>query len=238
MKFLRLAWLLTGALVLPVHADPLSVDGITEPILDVTLTASVPGIIRTEAFAEGDGVKKGDVILELDRNLEELELARRKAIMEKTKTDLEATRVLVTTTKSVSKDELTKKETEYAVAAADHGIAAEELARRRVAAPFDGTIAEISLHAGAACAPYQPLVRVVDTTRCYFVGHVEGKSAARLQLEQSVKIEVNGGAIVTGKISFISPVVDPASGLAKVKAVFENKEGRIRPGLTAKMIAE
>ncbi len=53
-----------------------------------------------------------------------------------------------------------------------------------------------------------------------------------------MKIEVEGGVIVTGKISFISPVVDPASGLAKIKALFENADGKIRPGLAAKLSAE
>jgi multidrug efflux pump subunit AcrA (membrane-fusion protein) len=82
----------------------------------------------------------------------------------------------------------------------------------------------------------EPLVRLVDTTRCYFIGQVEGKSAAALHLDQSMKIEVDGAATpVIGKISFISPVVDPASGLAKVKAIFENADAKIRPGLAARM---
>lgn len=220
------------------RAETLAINGITEAFLDVTLSAPVSGIIRGEFFKEGDAVKKGDVILELDKSLEELEVARRKAVMDKTKTDLEATRVLVTTTKSVSKDELAKKETEAAVATAEHSIAVEELARRRITAPFGGAIAEISLHAGAACAPYQSLVRVVDTTRCFFIGHVEGKAAANLKSDQVVKIHVDGGVVVPARIAFISPVVDPASGLAKVKAIFENAEGKVRPGLTAKLVTE
>ena len=53
------------------------IEGITEPFLDVTLSASVAGIITAQKFREGDFVKEGDVILELDRKLEELETARR-----------------------------------------------------------------------------------------------------------------------------------------------------------------
>ncbi len=212
------------------------ITGITEPFFDVTLSAPVSGIINVEFVKEGQPVKKGDLILELDKRLEELELGRRKAVMDRAKTDLDSTRVLVTTTKSVSKEELGKKETDYNVAAAEHGIAAEQLARRQILAPFSGTISEISLQTGAACAPYQPLVRLVDTTRCYFVGHVEGKSVSALHLDDAVKIEVEGAGMVAGKICYISPVVDPASGLGKVKAVFENPDGKIRPGLAAKML--
>jgi RND family efflux transporter MFP subunit len=216
--------------------ESLSIDGITEPFLDVTLTVSVPGIIRTEPFNEGASVKKGDVILELDKKLEEFEAARRKAAMDQTKTEFESTRQLRDTTKSVSDEELKKKEADYLVAAAEYGAAAEELARREVFAPFDGTIAEIALRPGAACAPYQPIARLVDTSRFYFTGHLDGKSALRLALDQPVSLEIGGIAKpVTGKICFISPVVDPASGLSTVKAIFENADGGIRPGLAAKL---
>jgi RND family efflux transporter MFP subunit len=214
------------------------VNGITEPFMDVELGASVAGIIHTQFFKEGDTVKKGDVIIELDKQLEQLEVERRKAVMDQNKMTLDSTRTLSQNTKSVSKEELAKKEAEYNVSVAEYGIAVEQLAHRQIVAPFPGAITEIQLHPGAAVAPYQSIVRLVDATRCYFVGQIEGKSASDLHLDQLVKIELEGGATVTGKISFISPVVDPASGLAKVKALFDNADGKIRPGLAAKLTAE
>ncbi len=219
-------------------ADLKLVNGITEPFMDVELGASVAGIVHGELFKEGDTVKKGEVIVELDKQLEQLEVERRKAVMDQNKMTLDSTRTLAQNTKSVSKEELAKKEAEYNVSVAEYGIAVETLAHRQIVAPFSGAITEILLHPGAACAPYQSIVRLVDTTRCYFIGQIEGKSASSLRLDQSVKIEIDGGPIVTGKISFISPVVDPASGLAKIKALFENADGKIRPGLAAKMTAE
>jgi membrane fusion protein (multidrug efflux system) len=219
-------------------AEVKSVSGITEPFMDVTLGASVAGIIHTESFKEGDAVKKGDVIIELDKRLEELEVERRKAVMEQNRMTFESTRALAQSTKSVSKEELAKKEAEYNVSVAEHGIAVEQLAHRQITAPFAGAITDIQLHPGAACAPYQSVVRIVDTTRCYFIGQIEGKSASSLRLDQPVKIEIEGGATVNGRICFISPVVDPASGLAKVKALFDNADGKIRPGLAAKLLAE
>lgn len=223
-----------------IHAAEIkSVNGITEPFMDVTLGASVAGIIHTELFKEGDTVKKGDVILELDKRLEELEVERRQAVMNQNKMEFESTRALTQTTKSVSKEEFAKKEAEYNIAVAEHGVALEQLAHRQIVAPFSGVITDVLLRPGAACAPYEPLVRVVDTSRCYFIGQVEGRNASSLKLEQEVKVQVDGTATpVKAKICFISPVVDPASGLAKIKAVFDNADGKIRPGLAAKMIVE
>src|SRR5688500_17113127 len=60
--------------------------GITEPLLDVLLSAAVPGIVHTQKFKEGDVVKQGDVLCELDRRLEELEKARRQLVVDLRKT--------------------------------------------------------------------------------------------------------------------------------------------------------
>jgi len=219
-------------------ADSLQLDGITEPFRDVTLGLAEPGIIHQQFFQEGDSAKEGETILELDTRLEELEVARRKAVLEQDKTVMESTRAVFQNTKSVSKQDLNKAEAEYAVANAEYNIAVQQLANRRLAAPFTGSITEILLHPGAACAPYQPLVRLVDTSRCYFVGHIDGASASRLQMDQPVKIELTGGQTVAAKICFVSPVVDAASGLARVKAIFDNPNGKIRPGLAAKLLVE
>lgn len=217
-------------------AGTIETSGITKPFMDVTLGLSDAGIIHSQFYKEGDSVKKGDVILELDKRLEALEVQRRKAVMDQNKMVYDSTKQLAETTKSVSKEDLAKAEAEYNVAAAEYQIAVEQLADRQLIAPFSGTITEVLLKPGAAVAPYQPLVRLVDTSRCYFVGHVDGETASDLRLNEPVKIKIEDGQTVSGKISFISPVVDAASGLTRIKALFDNTDGKIRPGLSATMI--
>lgn len=237
-KFLLFAAVCVFSCLPSQAADPIQLDGITEPFRDVTLGLAEPGIIHQQFFQEGDAAKEGETLMELDTRLEELEVARRKAVLEQDKTVMESTREVFETTKSVSKQDLNKAEAEYSVASAEYNIAVQQLANRRLVAPFTGSITEILLHPGAACAPYQPLVRLVDTSRCYFVGHIDGVAASRLQMDQPVKIEVAGGQTVSAKICFVSPVVDAASGLARVKAIFDNPDGKIRPGLAAKLLVE
>jgi len=220
-------------------ADKKTVSGVTEPFMDVTLSSSVQGTINIEHFKEGEEVTTGQVLLALDSKLEELETQRRKEVMERNRTDLDATKQLFEKSNAVSKDELDKRQMEYKVSVAEHGIAEEQLRRRKIIAPFSGTIMEIFLQLGAGCEPYQPLLRLVDTKQCYFVGHIEGTAAVDLKIGQDVTIEVAGTKdTVKGKLSFIAPVVDSASGLAKIKALFDNTDGKVRPGLSAKMILE
>lgn len=224
---------------LPALAEgSLTVDGITEPFMDVQLGFADAGIIRHQFFKEGDAVQKGEVILELDKELEALEVDKSKATMEQDRMVFETTSNLFETTKSVSREDLAKAKADYEVSAAEYGIAVQQLADRQLVAPFSGRIVQILLKPGAAVAPYQPLVRVVDVSRCYFVGHIDGKEASLLQLDEPVQIQVDGGQTVQAKICFISPVVDPASGLARIKALFDNTDGKIRPGIAATMTAQ
>ncbi len=178
LKRFILSIILSGAGFLPAWAaGPMAVDGITEPFMDVQLGFADAGIIRNQFFKEGDAVKKGDVILALDESLENLEVQRRKAVMEQNKMIFDSTSQLSETTKSVSKENLAKAQADYDVSSAEYKIAVQQLADRELVAPFSGNIVEILLKPGAAVAPYQPLVRVVDTSRCYFVGHIDGKGS-------------------------------------------------------------
>lgn len=215
--------------------------GIVEPFIDVTLSAPVSGILTSRNFREGDPVKEGAVLLELDSSLERLEVERRKIVRDQKRDDFEGTKRLYSTTKGISKEEMDKQEADYRVAAVEHDMAVEQLRRRQVIAPHAGVITEIMLEVGEACQPYESLIQVVDTRQCYLVVRIEASAGSRLRQGQNVTLEVDLGgekAVVPGKIVFLSPLVDPASGLQKIRILFENKDGKIRPGLTGVMLTE
>jgi RND family efflux transporter MFP subunit len=217
------------------------VNGITEAINDVVLSAPSAGIISRRPFKEGDTVKAGETIIELDKRLEELEVSRRKYVLDLRKTDLETSKKLFEKTISLSREEMDKKVTEFSVAEAEHALAREQLQRRFVIAPFEGMIAALTLEVGEACQAQQALVRLVDTRKCYFVANIEAKVAYNLKPGQSIKLEIEAGekpVTFDGTVFFISPVVDPASGLMRVKVVFENPEGKIRPGVAGRMFLQ
>jgi RND family efflux transporter MFP subunit len=232
------------SLCLALGASPLaqaatqSCEGITEPVFDVTLSMAVPGIMTVQRFKEGQFVQTNDIILELDSQLEALEVERRRLVMENHKADAESTKLVFDKTASISRDELLKKQADYEVALAEYKIAVEQLQRRKLFAPGAGVITDISLRVGEACSPYQPIVRLVDTRQCYFICNVEAQAAAGLKTGETVKVEIGdlkNPVKVEAKLVFISPVVDSASGLQKVKAIFDNADGKVRPGITGKM---
>ena len=222
-------------------AETYRASGITEPVADILISTPVAGIVAEIKYGEGMFVKSNAVILTLDKRLEELEATRRKVVEDNRKQDYESTLTVYEKTKSVSREEVDKKKADYEVAVAEHDTALEQLSRRQITAPCSGVVAELPLDVGESCQAYQPVVRLVDTRQCYFVSNVEAKPAGRLKPGQEVKLEIDttsGTTALTGKVVFLSPVVDPASGLQKLKVLFDNADGKVRPGLAGKLLIE
>jgi len=237
------------------------VPGITEPISDVTLSATIGGTISRIFLKEGATVQKDAVILEMDKKIDELEVERRKLIWDgKAELEAAAARVktlkwmvdsnleLFRTTASVSKEELEKLQLDYELAVAEqkklnaqkererveYEMASDALRKRTVISPIQGTVVKIFLDEGEGFQENQPLVHVVDTSRAIFTANVEEWVGRTLTKGQPVSLKINAGkgtVFVKGTLVFVSPVVDPASGLLEVKAEFNNSDGVVRPGV-------
>lgn len=221
----------------PANPAEFEAQGITEAFLDATLSAPVAGILGKHFFKEGDAVEAGQVIVELDKRMEELEVARREAVLENSSEVLRRTEELAARTRSVAKEELDKHRAENRIAQAELDLAREQLRRRQVIAPFPGVIADLfNLDSGEGCQPQTPIARLVDTRRCWLVINLEARRAQALHVGQRLSLRLEseiGSRTVDAEVRFVSPVADPASGLVRVKAVFDNAEAKIPAGITA-----
>jgi RND family efflux transporter MFP subunit len=236
-------WLVGTAVLLhslrSLGADANWVTGITEPIKDVTLAFPIVGVVGARPLEEGVIVRKDQVIIELDKQLEELDLERKRLARELAASELERLKSLAQRNAiSVSKEEIEKKRSEFEIAKVDHELAAAVLKRRQLISPIDGQVAQFYKDVGEKCEDQQPVVRIVDTRRCHLVANLEPRLAQSLRLNQKVRVEVLVGdspVTVEGTLIYLSPVADAASGLLRIKAVFENPEGKIRPGIAGRL---
>ena len=246
--------------------ESLSISGITKPIGDVTLSATAVGTISTIFIKEGMPVKKGEVILDLDKKVDELEMERRKLIWDSKaevkaaaarvstlKLIVESTRELFNSTGSVSREELDKLQLEYDIAVSEkerlesaeererieYEMSRETLYKKSIRSPIQGTVIKLFFDKGESCQENQPLVHVVDTSRGLFVSNVEEWVGRTLKKGQTVDLKIKTGNNFTtkrGAVIFVSPVVDPASGLLEVKTEFDNSDGSVRPGISGSLL--
>jgi hypothetical protein len=236
-------WLVTTATLLysvtSLGAEANWVSGVTEPVKDVTLAFPIVGVVGARPLEEGSTVRKGQVVIELDKQLEELDLERKRLSRELAASELERLKSLAQRNAiSVSKEEIEKKRSEFEITKVDHELAAAVLKRRQLISPIDGQVAQFYKDIGEKCEDQQPVVRVVDTRRCHLVANLEPRLAQSLRLDQKVRVEVLVGdspVTVEGTLIYLSPVADAASGLLRIKAIFENPEGKIRPGIAGRL---
>ena len=236
-------WLVGAAVLLhsvrSLAADATWVTGITEPVKDVTLAFPIVGVVGARPLEEGATVRKNQVVIELDKQLEELDLERKRLTRELAASELERLKSLALRNAiSVSKEEIEKKRSEFEIAKVDHELAATVLKRRQLISPIDGQVAQFFKDVGEKCEDQQPVVRIVDTRSFHLVANLDPRLAQPLQLNQKVRVEVLVGdspITVEGTLIYLSPVADAASGLLRIKAVFENPEGKIRPGIAGRL---
>lgn len=128
--------------------------------------------------------------------------------------------------------EMNSKENELTAARA-------EVTRRRITAPFNGVIVQVYVRKGEWVKPGQQALRIVNVDRLRAEGFVPADRAGADLVGKPVKlaIESNGKpADFAGKIVFVSPEVDPITHQVRVWAEIDNRDGRLRPGLPAKMV--
>lgn len=214
-----------------------AVQCLTEAFGDVEMSSAVAGAVAVIHHGEGRFVEAGTVVLELDSRSEQLDVERRQVHVETLTAELARSETLLKSTSSISREEVDKKRGEHRVAVVELELAREALARRRVVAPFSGVVTLLPLKVGEYCQPPKVLLRLVDARRFYAIANID--PAVAKGLAEGTAVWFDAGADtpekIEGKIVFISPVVDSASGLLRIKALFTNPGGRLRPGIAGQL---
>ena len=116
--------------------------------------------------------------------------------------------------------------------------AREVLAKRFLKAPIRGIVTEILLEEGERCEAGTPVIRVIDPRKCYLVSNTDPSFVTGLEEKNDVMIVFGQGENEVRKpgiVEYIAPNVDPASGLIRVKVLFDNSDLKIRPGVPARL---
>ena len=206
---------------------------LTEPVYDVRISSVVPGRIARIHYHEGSFVEQGSVVLELESRTEQLDVERREVLVGNLGATLERSEMLLKNTSSISREEVDTARSEFKIAQIELELAREALQNRKITAPFSGVVTDLPLSEGEYCDPTQIILRLVDTREFYCVANIEPSKAHGLNMDDQVIFRDNaesGPTALAGRIIYISPIVDPASGLLRIKALFENRSGQVRPG--------
>jgi len=114
--------------------------------------------------------------------------------------------------------------------------------RRQIVAPFDGTVVQVFVRLGEWVEPGQKALRIVNIDRLKAEGFLPAEAANAKLLGAPVRLTLDlageQAAAFDGKVSFVSPEVDPITGQVRVWAEIDNHAGRLRPGQPVRMVID
>lgn len=229
------------AALLPAARAQTRLDGLVLPFKEVVVSSPVQSTIESIRFREGDTVKAGDVLARLYGRIEELDMLRTRAALEKREFDFKGSANLYAD-KIISEDEALKNKIELELARLQAEQASELFRQRTITAPIAGILVEQMREIGESVSASQALFRLVDIDRVYVQFYLHSDHSTQLKVGDTVKVRCHVGSAqagpreFTGQVDFIDPRVDAASGLLRVKVLLANPGHVIKPGLRADVL--
>jgi len=97
-------------------------------------------------------------------------------------------------------------------------------------APIGGIVTGYNVAEGETVSPSDVLLTITDISSVWVLADVYEKDLARIRTGQSVRVRIAAypDERFTGRITYVSDVLDPRTRTAKVRCVVANPEGRLR----------
>lgn len=212
--------------------EGISAVGSVASVKGVTLSNDEPGIVRRIHFDSGDAVKVGQVLVELDADVERAQLANARARALYAQTTAVRTRALVASG-SLAKAQLDADEATLAAARADVDSVEAQIARKTIRAPFTGRLGIRGvdlgqyLQAGTAIT----VLETVDAVHVDFTLPQQRLSDVKVDMPVRVTLSGEAGAPLDGTIGAISPQVDERTRSVQLRADLQNQGEALRPGM-------
>lgn len=184
----------------------------------VEVASKGTGICLEVLAEEGDTVKKGQPLAELDKKDLEAQLRQTELKVRQARSDLERSK------KAYEYGFLSGMEYENAKFALENAEAALQtqqiqLENATIRAPIDGVITRRSIHEGQLVSTGTPVFQIVDPNSYVINIEVAEKDLPRLKIGQTARFSVLSleGKEFEARVSRINPGVDPTSGMVKVR---------------------
>ncbi|WP_119460287.1 efflux RND transporter periplasmic adaptor subunit [Rhodospirillaceae bacterium SYSU D60014] len=230
---------------MPVEAAPVQVDTVTAEIEavgtlqsneSVVLGPEIDGRIAEILFREGEAVEKGKVLVRLDTEILEAELAQARANLILSEANYERANTLAnqgTGTVRARDEALAQMQTDRA----NLILAEVRLENASIRAPFEGVLGLRSVSVGAYVRPGDRIVNIeqIDPLKVDF--RVAEVFLPNVRVGQKIDVTVDAlpGEIFRGQIYAIDPQVDVSGRAIRLRARIPNPEGRLSPGLFARV---
>ena len=201
----------------------------------VMLRPEVSGRIARLGFGDGQRVRRGQLLVQLDDTLQAAQLRQSQAQAGIASTNLQRNRELVAQN-FVSQSVVDQSAAALEVAQAQVALSKAQLERMKILAPFDGVAGIRSVNLGDYVKDGADLVNLEDTSQVWVDYRLPERYVAQLKrgLPVEVALDAMPGRSFRGQVDALDSQVDANGRSLLVRARLANPEGVLRSGMFAR----
>jgi multidrug efflux pump subunit AcrA (membrane-fusion protein) len=111
-----------------------------------------------------------------------------------------------------------------------------QLSYAKIVSPIDGVVTDRSIYPGETAPAGAPILTVMDLSQVIARAHISQQEAAQLRIGNPATISVPGqGGDIHGKVTLVSPALDPSSTTIEVWVEATNPGGRLKAGTSVRV---
>jgi len=224
--------------LVPVTAAPLQETleavGSLDAEESVDIRPEVEGEITSIRLTEGQTVKKGDLLLQIDESKQAATVAEAEADHKLAQETIHRADMLLADG-TISQQEHDQTHANFTRMEASLALAKKRLTEYTLTAPFDGILGRRFVSVGQYVNPQTTLVSIYDLDRMKLNFSVPERYSAKIQPGQTLRLKVAAYSEETfaGEIYLIEPRVDPGTRTVQIRAYVPNSDLRLKPGMFA-----
>lgn len=224
----------SGIVVAPQEFENmLSLSGSIEANEQIELRSEVSGIAEKIYFQEGSQVSKGQVLVKI--NDVELRASLGEVRTRMTLASENARRAkLLLEKEAISREEYDIASADYKTAQAQVQLVNAQLAKTTLRAPFSGIIGLRNISPGTFVTPETLITTLVNSSQVKITFSIPEKYATQVKTNSNITFTVAGATEkFTAKVYALEPAVEVATRTLRVRAVAQNRGGKLIPGTFA-----
>lgn len=202
----------------------------------VIIRPEIAGRITQLNFSDGAQVKKGQVLVAFDASVNQAEVQQAQAELNIAKANFNRTADLARQ-KFISERARDESEASVQVLEAKLALARAKLSKMEIRAPFSGIVGIRSVSTGDYVKDGADLVNLEDISSVKVDFRVPEKYADLARQGQAIEVMVDAlpGKTFRARVDAIDPQVDSSGRSALLRGRIDNPEGRLRPGMFARV---
>lgn len=214
-------------------SNELTLSGSIDANEQIDLRSEVSGVVQGIYFKEGSIVNKGQQLIKVNDIELRAQLSQAKT-MQSLASENERRAKLLLEKEAISQEEYEISSAEFQSAKAQSQLIQAQIARTSIVAPFSGRIGLRSISPGTYVTPNTLIAKLVNTTQVKITFSIPEKYASLMKINSELSFTTAGGKeSYAATIYAIEPAVDQATRTLQIRAIAENKDGKLIPGTFA-----